>query len=530
MTALDIPTDPKQERQPGDFHRTAFGAPRVARADDETKSVVYGRPSGLGKPLDNPHSLIKWKERQLLKGATIVGLGGLDVDDRNALDTMAARCHDAAGSNLAAQRGTLIHLLTEQADRGEQPQPANQLDVPEPLLRHVVDSWVAMCDHFGLTHEAIEAKVIHDDLRVAGSVDRVCHVTKPVELDGWTLNIDDRVVIDIKTGGLTLDNNGRPRYWAAYGPQMFAYTTAIPYDPNAGRWGQRRQWDHAPRHDVALIAHLDLAKAMDGERVVWALWPVDLANAAEGARISAQARDHRPKFGKPTWAPEPAAATVDTQPVAAPTVDDTKRREHLRRVFREQMTGAEQAAFRERNIDADDLDGIEAAINAVMGWTTTIKPVTPTRPAPPPNPQTPDEGIDCDPGTAETLRAAYGDLSACSSAWVGQVTAAAKAAGAGLSMSQRPTMRRFEAGRALVNFALHFVDADTIDTADDMCRAALTIVTGNKPESHAPTSVGALVATLNADEATQFAAVVDDLIEGRRLPIFSGNGCSLVAA
>lgn len=111
----------------GDFVRhPTTGAPYVNHPTEVTargvpRRVMYGRPSGFGGALDNPYNLVKWKERQLLIGVAEIGLDGMtfDPEDRDALDAIAARCHEAAGSSLAADRGTHIHLLLELADRGE---------------------------------------------------------------------------------------------------------------------------------------------------------------------------------------------------------------------------------------------------------------------------------------------------------------------------------------------------------------------------------------------------------------------------
>jgi len=84
---------------------------------------LYGRPSGYGDLIDNPFNLIKWKERQLVLGIAINPsllreLDGCDEsNERAALDKIAARAHAAADSDLAAERGTFVHLLTEWAEQ-----------------------------------------------------------------------------------------------------------------------------------------------------------------------------------------------------------------------------------------------------------------------------------------------------------------------------------------------------------------------------------------------------------------------------
>lgn len=90
----------------------------------EPMDEIYGRPSGFGGALENSYNLIKWKERQVAAGILIISdqplsvLEMVDHTDRDALDRLVNDAHDAAGSSLAADRGTHIHLLTEAFDRG----------------------------------------------------------------------------------------------------------------------------------------------------------------------------------------------------------------------------------------------------------------------------------------------------------------------------------------------------------------------------------------------------------------------------
>jgi hypothetical protein len=128
VTLLDPgPTTTTNERKPGDFKRhPTTTAPYVDHPTDVTKAgtpkrVMYGRPSSFGDALDSSYNLIKWKERQLILGVEmLIERGWFDVRglDDKGLDKLAARCHDAAGSSIAADRGTHIHLLTEYDDRG----------------------------------------------------------------------------------------------------------------------------------------------------------------------------------------------------------------------------------------------------------------------------------------------------------------------------------------------------------------------------------------------------------------------------
>lgn len=87
----------------------------------EPADELYGRPSGFGELIDDSWSLVKWKERQVALGIAMEPsiLRELDNadDERHALDRIAMKAHEVAGSDIAAARGTWIHALTEWAEK-----------------------------------------------------------------------------------------------------------------------------------------------------------------------------------------------------------------------------------------------------------------------------------------------------------------------------------------------------------------------------------------------------------------------------
>jgi hypothetical protein len=244
---------PRYPHVPGDFIRhPETGAPYVNHPTDSTKDgrpkrVMYGRPSSFGSALDNPFNLVKWKERQLLIGVSILeddweSLPRLDPDNRDELDRIAARCHDAAGSHLAADRGTHIHLLCEHHDKGR-PIAAlfdagEALGIPLELQEHIVDQWIAFRARLGLTALAVEQTVVNDRWRLAGTLDRL-DVSDRDHLTAFgVLEAGVPFVGDIKTGGLTVGNDGQPNYWVKYPVQLAAYVDAVPYDVETDERGE----------------------------------------------------------------------------------------------------------------------------------------------------------------------------------------------------------------------------------------------------------------------------------------------------
>lgn len=242
MTPIPDTMTGQPATRPGDFKRNHFGAPIVTRPDDPTKTVVYGRPSGFGGNLENPYNLIKWKERQLLTGCVEIGLP--DSTDRDELDKHAARAHEAAGSSLAADRGTHIHLLLERVDRLESwadlLAEGERLGIPAALQNRIVHQWCEFRDRLGVKAIAVEMTVVHDDWRLAGTLDRYDQATKPITCELGTIEPGDTFIGDIKTGSITIDDrSGAPKYWIKYPIQLAAYRDAQPYDTETG---QRGEW------------------------------------------------------------------------------------------------------------------------------------------------------------------------------------------------------------------------------------------------------------------------------------------------
>jgi hypothetical protein len=335
LLAGDPPRYPHVE---GDFRRhPETGAPYVNHPTDTTKDgrprrVMYGRPSSFGSALDNPFNLVKWKERQLLIGAWKLNsdyddlLVYVDPDDRDALDGLAARCHEAAGSHLAADRGTHIHLLLELDDRGEDVGGCyaygETLGIPPALQDQIAVQWVAFRKRLGLTALAVEQTVVNDRWRLAGTLDRL-DVSDRDHLTAFgVLEAGVPFVGDLKTGSLTVGNDGQPNWWTKYSVQIAAYVDAVPYDTNCDARGT---WDPPgdpgpPNPDIALIYHYDLARALAGEVVDWQAIPVNVQAGREGGDLCRAAADfakRRDLFAMP--APSTTTLTENVDRVSLPS-------------------------------------------------------------------------------------------------------------------------------------------------------------------------------------------------------------------
>lgn len=151
----------------------------------EPRDDTYARPSGFA--IDNPFNLIRWKERQLVRGLEGLMAEGpsmyVDIDDDSAVDGFVARAYEAAQTMLAAARGTHIHSLCDRADRN---QPIDDLldagealGIPTPLQCRIVEQWKAFRWAMGLEAVHIELPLVHDGWRTAGTCDRIDRVTGP---------------------------------------------------------------------------------------------------------------------------------------------------------------------------------------------------------------------------------------------------------------------------------------------------------------------------------------------------------------
>lgn len=287
--------DAPAERKPGEFARSRTGAPWVVDASRMTDSklklaelialcaehgievppkpkvarlkellgdlakrgtkVQYGRPSSLGKQIENTTNLQKWSERAVALGAylgvqelceTLSTLSDqqLNLDDEQArelLDATAVRAKNRAQAGIAAERGTHGHELTEdhdnevdwvrRAERGE------DLGLPLDVQSALVAAWQKMLVEYDLEILAVETTCVDDVWRQAGTLDRIARLRKDLRFIQPTGEIvvvpaGTVLILDIKTGKLRLDQAGFVSYWHGYSVQLASYAQSVPYDPD----------------------------------------------------------------------------------------------------------------------------------------------------------------------------------------------------------------------------------------------------------------------------------------------------------
>lgn len=327
------------ERIPGTFKRDKRGTPYVSdptgavvksgKRKGEPKWVRYGRPSGYHHQIEDGYNLNKWDQRNIVLGLAgafvaqaerpelgqhefvdrLVALAGGDRDDeqwRADADALIGAAKDAAKAQLAAERGTHTHALTEDDDGGAswltRAEDGQDLGIGLAAQSALVTVWRKLLADNGLEVLAAECAVVNDEFRVAGTLDRIARLTRDLAfvVDGEivTLPAGTVVVLDIKTGQMRIDQrDGQILWWHGYAVQCFLYASAHPYDLCTDTRGA---WDWPIDQRYALIAHLPAQSAIDGD-VTAELVLVDLAKgraAAELCRAAKAWEQSRDVFGR----------------------------------------------------------------------------------------------------------------------------------------------------------------------------------------------------------------------------------------
>lgn len=409
------------------------------------RKTLYGRPSSLGKQIEDTTNLQKWAERavalgiflditgpepQLLADLEALDLDQLNLDDKTArtvLDAVAVRAKNRAQAGLAAERGTYVHERTEDYDTDrdwiEAAQRGDDLGLPAEVVHALVAAWeTATTDLFEVL--AVEATCVDDVWRQAGTLDRIARLRRDTQFitatgEIVTLPIGWTGILDIKTGKLRLGDDGFVDRWHGYAVQLASYAQSKPYDVDTDTRGE---WPWEIDQQWAIIAHLDILAALDGEAKC-RLVLVDLAAGRDAGALCVAARqwEHRrdvfsiptddltvsvpvavppvdstPADGQQTEAvaaasvtdaaqdTAPQVSTAEAQPAddptpprvssatavgaaeaepPAPTAHDQRRRQLLERF--NALPDDRRRAFKQLDIPAGDLDRIQAAIETL---------------------------------------------------------------------------------------------------------------------------------------------------------------------
>lgn len=231
------PFDPPTQ----DIPRDRWGRPLIKPVGGG-RAVGYTRASSLGSALEDNYGLVKWKQRMTALGVAsrrdLILATNAHRDDKDELNRIVEQAMDAAQSSARASIGTSMHAYAEMVDRGQDPgyipdefaaDLAAYRALTEPLFEHV----------------AIEQFCVCDELRVAGTPDRVSRLKRDlVAPDDTPLPAGAVVITDEKTSG-SMDFGG-----IKFAVQLAVYAHAAAYDPATG---DRTPWPGPPRTDWGLI-------------------------------------------------------------------------------------------------------------------------------------------------------------------------------------------------------------------------------------------------------------------------------------
>jgi hypothetical protein len=238
---LVAPAEAKpDDRMPGLLRRHGGdGRPYVQPADG-SKALWYSRVTTLAKSLEKSEALTNWKIRQVAKGLAsrrdLLQLVQADPDDDKKILEIAQQAMEAARAGVAANTGTAIHRMTEFVDRGQWPVGIDE--DTETMLHAYVDAM----ERYRARHIAAEIFVANDELRVAGTFDRISIFP----------SLGDKpVVADLKTGRW---DALYPHYVAI---QLACYSRGQVYIPTGESTGNRGlDMRQVVNQDKAVMIHI----------------------------------------------------------------------------------------------------------------------------------------------------------------------------------------------------------------------------------------------------------------------------------
>lgn len=256
------------------------------------KRIAYGSPSNRGKRIENTTNLVKWGERRVVLGVGLdteittacQHLATLEVDSdeyKTCADGIIVRAKEVAKANLAAQRGTHVHALTEDFDESRdwvlRAEAGEIVGLDRELQDSLVAGWHRMLKRHELEVLAVEASCVDDIWRLAGILDRILRLGTQLRfrlVTGQIIEIPAATVVvgDVKTSNMRLDRNGCVQYWQAFAIQIASYAQSVPYDTETevrGEW----PWPIDQTHALILHPNIDTCE--------WELIYVDLVAGRE---------------------------------------------------------------------------------------------------------------------------------------------------------------------------------------------------------------------------------------------------------
>lgn len=170
-----------------------------------SREKTYRRVTSYIDVLEDKSSIQAWCERMVLIGCAIDPAflrGVLEVEadttaGRGELNRRAQAAKDVGGANRKSDKGSHLHELSEAIDRGE----SLPVGIGADDYRDMEAYRLGTHGLFHIRH--MEELVVHEDLGVAGTPDRISQWCGPGDLvapDGTVIDRDELLITDLKTG------------------------------------------------------------------------------------------------------------------------------------------------------------------------------------------------------------------------------------------------------------------------------------------------------------------------------------------
>lgn len=233
MSAADDFLNAEPSSDMDKIERDRYDRPLIKQPDGKRKS--YRRTTTFVGCLEDTFKISQWSQRNVAYGLArrndllvavqshLPGPDGETPDDKAAVNALCDQAKEAAGGSAKATVGTALHRITERLDRGE------KFVVPDNLKADV-DAYRAATR--GLEWLHIERMMVHDEMAVAGTPDRV-----------FTYS-GKRYIGDLKTGSLDFG-------LAKIEMQLACYSRSLLYDIASGE-----RSDVGIEQDKAAVFHL----------------------------------------------------------------------------------------------------------------------------------------------------------------------------------------------------------------------------------------------------------------------------------
>lgn len=273
MPELTDPYEPSTQPQPRrDFWKRPYVVPPTGG-----KPIPYTRTTTFVSAIEDTYKLGLWQQRHVARGVAfhrdlVELISKTDAEDRDEMDRLVTMARERSGAGDAARLGTYLHAVSEAADRGQDPgevelplQSYGLLD-PTPYIAHLAAYLQATAN---LKAVEIEAFLVNDPLKVAGTTDRV------VIYEG------KRYIADLKTGKSVTE-------WGYHkiAAQLAMYARSRPYDFTT----HERLEPHGAELDRGILIHLPAEGDQAGTCTLW--W-VDLMQGWEIVQLCRNVRATR---------------------------------------------------------------------------------------------------------------------------------------------------------------------------------------------------------------------------------------------